>query len=148
MSALEDFAGTNTFSSLLGYHLRRASVLVMSDLTQALEPLGLKPAEASALFVIAAAGGITQAEIGRILGIQRANMAPLMANLIKRGLVARQAVDGRSQALRLTRAGAAMHRHAMEATQAHEQRLFGHLSQPDRARMITLLQGLWQSAEA
>jgi DNA-binding MarR family transcriptional regulator len=147
MSALQDFTGTEAFSSLLGYHLRRASVLVMSDLTAALEPLGLKPAEASALFVIAAAGGITQAEIGRVLGIQRANMAPLMANLIKRGLVARQAVDGRSQALRLTRAGAAMHRHAMEATQAHEQRLFGHLSQSDRTRMITQLQGLWQSGE-
>jgi DNA-binding MarR family transcriptional regulator len=56
-------------------------------------------------------------------------------------------VDGRSQALRLTRAGAAMHRHAMEATQAHEQRLFGHLSQSDRTRMITQLQGLWQSGE-
>jgi DNA-binding MarR family transcriptional regulator len=147
MSALQEFTGSETFSGLLGYHLRRASVLVMADLTQALEPLGLKPAEASVLFVIAAAGGITQAEIGRILGIQRANMAPIMGNLIKRGLVGRQAVDGRSQALRLTRAGAAMHRQAMEATQEHEQRLFGHLSAQERARTIALLQGLWQSGE-
>jgi DNA-binding MarR family transcriptional regulator len=143
MGELKDFPA-EPFSGLLGYHLRRASVLVMADLTEALAPLGLKPADASILFVIAAADGITQAEIGRILGIQRANMAPIMANLIKAGWVAREAVDGRSQALRLSRAGTAMHRKAMDATLAHEHRLFGNLSVTDRARMITQLQGLWQ----
>jgi len=82
-----------------------------------------------------------------MLGIQRANMAPIMANLIKAGWVAREAVDGRSQALRLSRAGKAIHRKAMDATLDHEHRLFGNLSAAERARMIAQLQGLWQSRE-
>jgi DNA-binding MarR family transcriptional regulator len=148
MSASKDFPLTEPFAGLLGYHLRRASVMVMADLTEALAPLGLKPSEASVLFVIAATDGATQAEIGRALGIQRANMAPLMANLMKNGLVERQAVDGRSQALRLSGEGEAVHRKAMAATRAHERRLFGALTAEDRTRLIGFLRGLWEAQES
>ncbi len=132
------------FDRFLGYHLRRASVLVMADLTAALGPLGLKPAEASVLFLIGGHDGITQAEIGRALGIQRANMAPLIAQLMEAGLVAREAVDGRSQALRLTAAGVTVHEQAIAATQAHEARLFGALTEAERTRLIAVLRGLWE----
>jgi DNA-binding MarR family transcriptional regulator len=134
------------FDALLGYHLRRASVAVMADLAAALAPLGLKPVEASILLTIAVADGITQAEIGRALGIQRANMAPIMAGLIKRGLVARQAADGRSQSLRLTAAGQTTHQQAASATKAHEHRLFGRLPAPDRQRLMRQLKAIWQSS--
>jgi DNA-binding MarR family transcriptional regulator len=133
------------FAGLLGYHLRRASVLVMADLTAALEPLGLTPTAASVLFIIAAGGGVTQAEIGRALGIQRANMAPIIGHLIRQDLLEREAVDGRSQALRLSRAGQATHRKAMQTTLAHEQRLFGNFTAAERERMIAQLRVVWES---
>jgi DNA-binding MarR family transcriptional regulator len=147
MGVPEDISATDPFDDLLGYHLRRASVAVMADLTAALAPLGLKPVEASVLFVIAAGGGVTQAQIGRVLGIQRANMAPLMARLMKEKLVVREKMDGRSQALRLSLWGRAMHGRAMAATQAHEGRMFGAVPQADRAKMIKQLRGLWLTAE-
>ncbi len=132
------------FDLFLGYHLRRASVLVMADLTAALGPLKLKPAEASVLFLIGGHDGITQAEIGRALGIQRANMAPLIAQLMEAGLVVKAAVDGRSQALRLSPAGVTVHEQAIAATQAHEARLFGALPEAERTRLIAVLRGLWE----
>jgi DNA-binding MarR family transcriptional regulator len=138
--------GGDPFGSLLGYHLRRASVAVMADLAAALAPLELSPVEASVLFVIGAAGGVTQAEIGRRLGIARANMAPLMARLIQTGLVGREAVDGRSQALTLTPGGRAIHDHARAAARAHEARLFGGFTSAERAKILVRLRELWQAA--
>lgn len=134
------------FAILLGYHLRRASVAVMADLAGALAPLSLTPAEASVLFVIGAANGVTQAEIGRILGIARANMAPLMARFLSSGLVQREAVDGRSQSLTLTRAGRIVHDRARAAAQTHETRMFGHFSAAERAMTLSKLRDLWEAA--
>jgi DNA-binding MarR family transcriptional regulator len=144
MDGLKTGGGAEPFDGLAGYHLRRASVLAMSDLSAALAGLGLKPAEASALFMIAAQDGLTQAELGRALGIQRANMAPMMAGLIAKGWVSRAAVDGRSQALLLSRAGKDIHDQAMTATRAHEQRVFGTLSNAEQATLIGLLRRVWQ----
>jgi DNA-binding MarR family transcriptional regulator len=141
------YQSSDPFAALLGYHLRRASVVVMADLAAALDPLGLKPTDASVLFLIAATAGITQAEIGRALGIQRANMAPIIANLIRQNLIEREAVDGRSQALHLSQAGRETHRQALQATHAHEHRLFGHLTPSDRTRLLTQLRAIWQSED-
>jgi DNA-binding MarR family transcriptional regulator len=132
------------FDGLLGYHLRRLSVLVMADLAAALAPFGLKPAEASVLFMIGQGGVMTQSDIGRALGIQRANMAPLIAGLIKRGLVAREPMDGRSQALTLTAAGREICQDSWAATKAHEDRMFGALSAEERDALLARIRGLWR----
>jgi DNA-binding MarR family transcriptional regulator len=145
--AADDLA-IDPFEGLLGYHLRRLSVLVMADFTEALAPLGLKPAEASVLYAVADGTGLTQSDVGKMLGIQRANMAPLIAGLMQRGLVERDRVDGRSQALRLTPAGEAARAAAWAANQAHEERMFGMLGRPARARMAAQLRGLWQASAA
>ena len=135
------------FDSLLGYHLRRLSVVVMTDLTQALSPLDLKPADASVLFVIAANPGITQSEVGKDLGILRANMAPLIGALLKRDLIERQPVDGRSQALKLSSAGKNLCARARLVTKEHENRLFGRLSASAKNRLIAQLRELWDQSQ-
>jgi DNA-binding MarR family transcriptional regulator len=136
---------TDPFDSMLGYHLRRLSVAAMTDLAGSLARLGLKPVDASILFVISSHSGITQSEVGRSLGILRANMAPLIAGLTKKGLIEREPVDGRSQALRLSTRGRALCRQAREATRQHEDRMFGTLTPAARARMISQLRALWQA---
>jgi len=136
------------FEGLLGYHLRRLSLLVMADFTEALAPLGLKPAEASVLYAVGATAGLTQSDIGKMLGIQRANMAPLIAGLIKRGLIERDRVDGRSHALRLSQAGQTARAAAWAANQAHEDRIFGPLGPQARIKMAAQLRDLWQAAAA
>jgi DNA-binding MarR family transcriptional regulator len=127
------------FARLVGYHLRRASAFAMADLAAELAPLGLRPAEASILFVIAANPGITQSGVGRTLGVARANMTPLIAGLAKRKLVARQAIDRRSHKLALTPGGRAAHDQAMRCVERHEARLFGPLPTQKRQRLIALL---------
>ncbi|RZM33077.1 MAG: MarR family transcriptional regulator, partial [Sphingomonas sp.] len=73
-----------SLDELIGYHLRRASNIMMADLTERLSVLCLTTTEASILVVLAAETAITQAEIGRRLSIKRANMAPIVAGLVAR----------------------------------------------------------------
>lgn len=137
-------AGKDPFEQLLGYHIRRLSVLVMSDLSESLAPHKLNPADASILLTIGASPGVTQSEVGRALGILRANMAPLVAALESRGLVERKPVDGRSQALTLTAPGQTLARQIKTITKTHEERLFGRLSAAERRNLVALLKSLWQ----
>jgi DNA-binding MarR family transcriptional regulator len=145
IKAAERLARSEPFDDLLGYHLRRVSALAMADLAEALAPLKLKPAHASILFVIASNAGITQSDVGKTLGILRANMAPLIASLVKRGMIKREAMDGRSHAMRLSALGQTICRQARDITQDHEVRLFGGLSRAARARMIDQLHALWST---
>jgi DNA-binding MarR family transcriptional regulator len=137
---------TEPFDDLLGYHVRRLSFVVMSDLSESLAPLALKPADASVLMTIAHVPGITQSDLGRALGILRANMTPLVAALMARGLVEREPVDGRSQALRLSTAGRSTCRAAHKVVKDHEARLFGSLTAAARRRLIAQLRALWRDA--
>ena len=133
------------FAQLLGYHLRRLSVLVMNDLSQALAPLALKPADVSVLITVAAHAGITQSNIGRLLGMRRANLTPLITALERRGLIDRKPVDGRSQGLDLATKGQVICRQAQTITRRHEERLFGSIPVAERGRLIAQLRALWQS---
>jgi DNA-binding MarR family transcriptional regulator len=130
---------------LLGYHIRRLSVLVMADLSDALAPHQLSPADASILLSIGARPGVTQSAVGRSLGILRANMAPLVGALATRGLIARTRVDGRSQALSLSHAGEALCQTIKTIIKDHEDRMFGSLTKADRQKLAAALGRLWRS---
>ena len=127
------------FDGVLGYQLRRASSAVMGDFALALAPLDLRPSDASVLLLIASNPSATQSEIGRALGIKRANMAPLVAGLEKRQLVERAPVDGRSQGLTLTDAGAETAHAVQTAVVANDAKFFGRLSEAQREQLAALL---------
>jgi DNA-binding MarR family transcriptional regulator len=142
---IPDNAGiADPFEELIGYHVRRLSVKVMTDFANELKPLDLNPADASILFVIGSNPGVTQSLVGKILGILRPNMAPLVGSLVRRGYVRRESINGRSQALLLTAEGLAACRQATAAAKAHERQIFGSLSPPARQKLITQLRALWQ----
>jgi DNA-binding MarR family transcriptional regulator len=143
LTARTDEAIVNPLEQLIGYQLRRSSSVLMGDLARALEPHQLRPSEASVLVLIHANPLITQSEIGRILGIKRANMAPLSAALEQRGLIARRPVDGRSQGLTLTDAGAELVAAVREAIETNERRVLSKLGAEERARLIATLQRFW-----
>jgi DNA-binding MarR family transcriptional regulator len=106
----------------LGYVLRRASGVMMSALGTALAEIPLRPVEATILILIGENTGCTQSEIGRVLAIKRANMVPLIADLLAKGLIEKRPVDGRSQALSLTPLGLAQRDAAEAIIHAHERR--------------------------
>lgn len=106
----------------LGYVLRRASGVMMGALGTALAAIPLRPVEATILILIGENTGCTQSEIGRVLAIKRANMVPLIADLLAKGLIEKRPVDGRSQALSLTPQGLVQRDAAEAIIHAHERR--------------------------
>lgn len=118
-------------ASHLGYMLRRASAVVMAGLGAALADIGLRPVEGTILTLVGANPGCIQSDVGRMLGIKRANMVPLIAALATRGLLEKSPVDGRSLALSLTAAGEAIRVQVDSIMAAHEARFEGLLSGRD-----------------
>jgi DNA-binding MarR family transcriptional regulator len=111
---------TNALDRLLGYQLRRASAVMMADFARVLADFEMRPAEVSTLLVIAENPDCSQSEVGEALAIKRANMVPIIARLIERGLVARTRLDGRSLALRVTPVGEAQAAEGWRRIAAHE----------------------------
>jgi DNA-binding MarR family transcriptional regulator len=130
--------------TLLGYQLRRASSVLMSDLAERLAELGLRTTEASILVVLEAEPLITQSEIGRRLAIQRANMAPLMAGLTARDLIERTAGPGPARPLKLSKKGRALAAEARKRMDEHDVANFGSISAEDQARLRAILEPLWR----
>jgi DNA-binding MarR family transcriptional regulator len=102
--------------------------------------------EASVLLVIQANPDITQSEIGRTLGIQRANMVPLTTQLERRGLIARGPLVGRAQALRLTRKGETLASKCRAGVDAHEARFRQRFSGEEHASLVAQLRKLWEGS--
>ncbi len=126
-----------------GYALRRASAAAMQRLASGLQALDLRPSEASTLLVIEANPGITQSDIGRMLDIAGANMAPLMRRLQERDLVERNPVDGRSHALYLSDEGRSLSAKARKVFRAHEDELLKKIPSGDRATFLKVLRALY-----
>lgn len=126
-----------------GYALRRASNASLADLTPQLSKLNLRLAEASVLVAIEANPEIKQSEIGRMLGIASANMAPIVAKLDERGLLERIKADGRSHGLKVTATGKRLADLAMEVMQEHEQMLTERIPEDMRETFIAALTCIW-----
>jgi DNA-binding MarR family transcriptional regulator len=129
---------------LPGYALRRASLAVMGELAERLKGLALRPTEATVILVIEANPGVTQSEVGELLEVARANMAPLTARLLERDLVLRQRVDGRSQGMSLSAAGRRMARKIRRAIAEQEASILKRIPAKDAAGFLTALQTLWK----
>ncbi len=138
---------SDPLETLLGYQLRRASNVMMADLGSRLQAIELRPVEASILTLIDANPGCTQSDLGRSLGIQRANMAPLMTGLTKAGLVDRVPLGGRSQALRLTRTGTERVKTVHAIIDAHEARFLRLFAPELRDAALEVLKSIRQEGE-
>ena len=132
---------------LPGYALRRVSAGIMARLAARLSRLDLRPAEATVLLVIGASPGVIQSEVGRLLGIASANMAPLVARLADRELIVREAVDGRSQGLTLSEAGRRIAQKARKIIDDLESDLLARIPAAERATFLKVLMALAQDQD-
>lgn len=126
-----------------GYSLRRASAATMATLARRFAAFDLRPTEATVLLVIDANPNITQSEIGRMLDIASANMAPLVSRLADRELVERQPVDGRSHGLELTSSGRSITAKVKRAVTEHEVELLAKIPTAHRKAFLAALRALW-----
>ena len=132
----------------LGYMLRRASAAMMAGLGSALADIGLRPVEGTILILVGANPGCIQSDIGRMLGIKRANMVPLIAALAGRGLLEKSPVDGRSLALSLTAGGEALRAQVDIIMDRHEARFERLLAGKDVTLLREALRLIAEEGEA
>jgi DNA-binding MarR family transcriptional regulator len=134
----------DVLADLPGYSLRRASTAMLLEFSALLQPLGLRPTDASILVLISANSSLTQSALGQAMGVQRANMAPLIARLEECGYLDRIEVDGRSFGLELTPSGAQISIRVQEAIATHQQRIFERIPELHREHLVPALKALWQ----
>lgn len=132
----------NPLDSLIGYQFRLVSNILMAELARNLETLDLKTSEASVLSVIGAHPRVSQSEIGRILSIKRANLAPLTAGLEQRNLIYREELDGRSHGLCLSAKGKALCSKARAIMDAQDREIIDRLPRVTAKKMLAILKAL------
>ena len=134
---------------LLGYQLRRASAAMTADFTTELGAVQLRPVQFAILSLVEDNEGISQSHLCRELSVQKANMAPLVSELERRGLLAREPAprDRRVHMLTLTAESKRQLPVWRKLVAKHEARFFGALSASERGDMTRLLKKLW-AAEA
>lgn len=128
-------------SDHLGYFVRRFQISIFQDFIRRLSRIDISPAQFSVLVIIGANEGLSQAELGTTLGIERARLVRMLHLLDRRGLTERlpSSADGRRHALRLTRAGQVQLKQAKALAAQHEASLLSKLGS-ERYRLM--LEGL------
>ncbi|HEX8412311.1 MAG TPA: MarR family transcriptional regulator [Sphingomicrobium sp.] len=127
--------------SLVGYHLRRASSAFLTDFMRAMEGTGMRQVLIGILSIVAANPGINQGNVGRLLGIKRANMVALINELLERGLIKRANAkdDKRAFTLRLSEKGEAALAESLVRIRAHEAHMLKELNPDEQATLVVLL---------
>ncbi|MPT47124.1 MAG: MarR family transcriptional regulator [Sphingobium sp.] len=110
----------NPLEQRLGFNLRRASLAMMLDYGEQLSKHDVRPAEASILTVVLANPDANQADVARCLEMKRANMVPLIIQLVAKGWLERHPIDRRRFALRLTATGRSVAKKVQMIMENHE----------------------------
>ena len=127
-----------------GYLLRRAAKSRLAQLAQHLEPLGVGVSEASMLVLIGRNPGISQAECGRMLSIQRPNLNPIIRRFIVRELIDSTKGRGRALCLTLTAEGEQLVQNIVAEFEAQEARIYSAVPEHLRQDLVPLLRALWR----
>ena len=127
-----------------GYALRRAANATAAELSARLAALDLRQSDASLLMLVASNPGATSSALGRALGVERANMVPLLKRLDEAGLIEREAIDGKSQGLRLTPAGLRRLAEARKIIEAFEAELLARVPAEHRDHLLPALNAIWR----
>lgn len=128
-------------STLVGYHLRRASGAFAIDFREAVGGTGMRQVLVGVLAVVEANPGVKQGTVGSLLGIKPANMVSLINELVDQGLVERVVTPGdrRAFALSITARGADILTECLERISAHEARMLDRLTEEERTTLLALL---------
>lgn len=143
MAESDDLNARSTpLDALPGYVLRRAAQVMMAELASRLAPLSLRISDATLLLLVGARHDLTSSDIGKVLDIQRANMVPLLNRLEADGLIRREPIDRKSQAIVLTPAGLERLEDVKAITSRFENDLMGRIPDEHRDHFIPALRAL------
>lgn len=132
----------NPLTRLPGYMLRRVANAMMAELAGRLEPTGLRISDATLLMLVEGRKDMTASRIARTLDIQRANMVPILARIEEKGLIEREPLDGKSQAIVLTEAGISALAEARAIIERFESQLIARVPDQHRDHLLPALHAL------
>jgi len=141
-NAALDTLTADPLAGLPGYVLRRAANAMMAELAERLGVVDLRISDATVLLLVADRADMTSSEIGKVLDIQRANMVPLLNRLESTGLIRREPIDRKSQAIVLTEAGRARLTDVRRITETFENDLLARIPAEHRDHFVPALQAL------
>jgi DNA-binding MarR family transcriptional regulator len=141
LAATGTAARRGVLPNLLGYQLRRAQIAVFQNFARAMADFDITPGRFGVLEVIAANAGLSQSELGAILGIDRSTVVAVIDRLEADGLVRRMKApnDRRSHALQLSEKGAVTLAILEQRVAAHERDIAAGLSAAERKTLLNLL---------
>lgn len=124
-----------------GFLLRRAHQIAVGIFLRECARVGLTPPQHGVLMVVAKHPGISQAELARLLGFDRATVGQVVEGLEARTLLRRSASakDRRNNTLALTALGTRLIQHAALAMQRTSERLLSPFTPAERDLLVTLL---------
>jgi DNA-binding MarR family transcriptional regulator len=142
----EDDSAFGMVADQIAFQLRQLDLLAMGMLKARVIRLGVTPARATAISFIGQHEDCDQVALAQALGINAASTMAAVNELVALGAVERRAGrDRRSNALRLTPAGAALRAELEEIFRDHDARFFEGLAPDEREtfrRMILKLRTL------
>jgi DNA-binding MarR family transcriptional regulator len=135
-----------SLAATLGFQLRRASYAIETAYELAFEPLGLRTSDAKVLIGIGENPGRNQADLARNLKIAQANLVPIIAKLISRSIVVRNAGKGRAVSLFLTATGEELLTQVRKALLSEESVIESLIAEKDRPIIMAALKAIAQTA--
>jgi DNA-binding MarR family transcriptional regulator len=120
----------------VGFNLRMAQESAFEAFSHLSREIGESPGRFAILTLIAENPGISQSTLGRAAGRDKSSMTPVLDDLVRRGLVARDRSDEdrRTYRLNLTTAGAKTLARLMACARRHERNLDRIIGPRERAR--------------
>lgn len=125
----------------LAFRLSQLGTVAAARFVQHLAPLGLTPAQAGTLRLLALEPGLSQRALAARLGAVPSRVVVLVDSLEGLGLVTRQRSerDRRNHELHLTDEGRAMLARLRAVAEAHEDGMVGALTEAERRQLARLL---------
>ncbi len=127
--------------NLVGYNLRRAYGVQMQRFRAVFAPHSIRPIQLAILGIIYENPGMKQADLGRMLQIERANIVTLLDQLERRRLIERRTgtSDRRARLLQLTATGRKLTAELLEQHALLEEDLAQQLGESERDTLLKIL---------
>ena len=126
----------------IGFQSAQLARLISLRLRDALAPLGLMPAQASALIEIGQKPGLTQKELVERLEVEQPGVARTLNGLEADGWIFRESRGGRAQGLYLSDKAASVVPEAVKVTAQINRAVLGELSRTEQSHLIGALEEL------
>ena len=133
----------------IGFNLRMAQDASFQAFSRLSKEIGVKPGRFATLTLIGHNPGISQTALSRANGRDKSTLTPLLADLVRRGLVRRTRTnsDRRSYRLTLTRRGERLLHQLTTCAREHERKLDAVIGDRSRRDFLRILRELASEIE-